>query len=105
MLPRFFVRKPLVLLSSTFVLLAFASASAQEGARMKPPSQPSRVAFRKVVINADSDFEAACATDINRDGKLDIVSGDTWYEAPDWTPHKFREIGIWGRGQIGRAHV
>src|SRR5262249_28355740 len=21
-----------------------------------------------------------------------------WYEAPHWTPHKFREIGVWGRG-------
>src|SRR5262249_36982752 len=49
------------------------------------------------VVNAASDFEAACAADINGDGKLDIVSGDTWYEAPAWTPHKFREIGVWGR--------
>lgn len=62
-----------------------------------PVSKPSRVKFRKVVINASSDFEAASAADINGDGRLDIVSGDTWYEAPNWTPHKFREIGVWGR--------
>ncbi len=63
-----------------------------------PKSQPSKIHFKKIVINANSDFEAATAADINGDGLLDIVSGDTWYEAPNWTPHKFREIGVWGRG-------
>ncbi len=61
-------------------------------------TQPSKVVFRKTVINADSDFECACAADILGRGRLDIVAGDTWYEAPNWTPHKFREIGDWGRG-------
>lgn len=62
-----------------------------------PVVQGGRVKWRKVVINPNSDFEAASAADINGDGKLDIVSGDTWYESPNWTPHKFREIGVWGR--------
>lgn len=62
------------------------------------PDRPSEVHWFKVVINANSDFEGACAADINGDGKLDIVSGDTWYEAPHWTPHKFRDVGDWGRG-------
>ena len=61
-------------------------------------TQPSKVIFRKVSINANSDFECACAADIDVDGKLDIVCGDTWYEAPNWRPHKFRTIGDWGRG-------
>jgi hypothetical protein len=63
-----------------------------------PPTAPSRVHFRKRTINEASDFEAASTADIDGDGRLDIVSGDTWYKAPDWTPHKFREIGAWGRG-------
>lgn len=90
--------KPLALLGGVCTLAILLPVGAQEGRTEKPASQPSRVPFRKVVINANSDFEAASAADINRDGKLDIVSGDTWYEAPDWTPHKFREIGVWGRG-------
>jgi hypothetical protein len=63
-----------------------------------PAARPSRVHWRKIVVNADSDFEAATAADVNGDGKLDIICGDTWYEAPNWTPHKFREIGAWGKG-------
>jgi hypothetical protein len=75
---------------------AARSMEAQEaGAPL--PATPLPVKFRKTVINADSDFEAASAADINGDGTLDIVSGDTWYEAPHWTPHRFREIGVWGR--------
>ncbi len=30
---------------------------------------------------------------MNNDGKLDVVSGDTWYEAPNWTPHHVRDVG------------
>ncbi len=43
-------------------------------------------------INADSRFEAAGVLDVNRDGKLDILSGGFWYEAPDWKRHFVREI-------------
>lgn len=77
--------------------LCLLPSSAQDKGTVTPASQPSRIRFKRVVINAASDFEAANAADINGDGKLDIVCGDTWYEAPNWTPHKFREIGVWGR--------
>ncbi|HSV99196.1 MAG TPA: HEAT repeat domain-containing protein [Sedimentisphaerales bacterium] len=48
--------------------------------------------WRLHVINADSRFEAAGVLDVNRDGKLDILSGGLWYEAPDWKKHFVREI-------------
>jgi len=59
---------------------------AAKGAADEPP------AFRRHVINADSDFSAATALDVNGDGLLDIVCGAWWYEAPQWQPHKFREV-------------
>ena len=30
--------------------------------------------------------------DFNNDGKTDIFSGDSWYEAPSWKKHKIRDI-------------
>ncbi len=36
--------------------------------------------------------EACAAADFNNDGKPDIVAGSFWYEAPDWKPHKFRDL-------------
>src|SRR5690349_22414591 len=36
--------------------------------------------------------ETAAVADINKDGHLDIVSGENWYEAPSWTKHHFRDL-------------
>ena len=36
--------------------------------------------------------ETAAVVDVDRDGKLDIVSGENWYAAPAWTKHKFRDL-------------
>lgn len=36
--------------------------------------------------------ETSALADVNRDGKLDIISGENWYAGPDWTPHKFRSL-------------
>ena len=36
--------------------------------------------------------ETAAVADLNKDGRLDIVSGENWYEGPAWTKHRFREL-------------
>ena len=54
-------------------------------------SRPAEVPFEKLMIDSGASETAAFA-DINGDGKLDIVSGEYWYEAPKWTPHKFRDV-------------
>lgn len=43
--------------------------------------------------------EACEAGDINNDGKIDIVAGPFWYEAPTWKAHKFRDL----RGKVDDA--
>lgn len=50
------------------------------------------VTFRIHTINHQSKFEAAGILDVNRDGKLDILSGGFWYEAPKWNKHRVREV-------------
>ncbi|HLB72656.1 MAG TPA: VCBS repeat-containing protein, partial [Sedimentisphaerales bacterium] len=34
--------------------------------------------------------EACAVADFNNDGRLDIIAGSFWYEAPDWKPRRFR---------------
>ena len=48
--------------------------------------------WRQHTINGMSEFEAAGVFDVDNDGKLDIVSGNAWYCAPDWKPYPVREV-------------
>jgi len=54
-------------------------------------SRPDEIPFEKHTIDLGAS-ETATFADINRDGKLDLVSGEYWYEAPHWTKHHFREL-------------
>src|SRR3989442_14804730 len=53
--------------------------------------RPDEVPFRKHTLDLGAN-EACAVTDINGDGKLDIVSGENWYEAPRWIKRKFRSL-------------
>jgi hypothetical protein len=46
------------------------------------------VIFKKIVIDSAFRSEGVAVADVNRDGKLDIIAGELWYEAPTWTPHE-----------------
>jgi len=53
--------------------------------------RPADMAFQARAIDGGAS-ETAAVADVNRDGRLDVISGERWYEAPSWTPHRFREI-------------
>jgi hypothetical protein len=55
------------------------------------------VRWKKHDINPRSVFEAAGVFDVDNDGKLDIVSGDSWYNAPDWKVYPVRKLEPAGR--------
>ncbi|NOT63506.1 MAG: VCBS repeat-containing protein [Acidobacteria bacterium] len=76
-----------------FVASLFAlphSTAAKTGAQEKPPQWP---LFRKHQLDAGAN-ESAAVADLNHDGRLDIVSGENWYAAPDWKKHRLREINF-----------
>src|SRR5580765_7441085 len=62
------------------------------------------VAFRRHVINPESEFMAAAVFDVNKDGKLDIVCGGFWYEAPTWKKHFLRNVEVMNGRPDGYAH-
>ncbi len=64
---------------------------ALNGLALIAASRPPEIPFEKHTIDLGASETCALA-DINGDGKLDIVAGEYWYEAPRWTPHRFREI-------------
>jgi hypothetical protein len=66
----------------------------------KPAPQARQVQFQKTVIDANFRSEGVAVGDVNHDGKLDIIVGDVWYEAPDWKMHEVRPVGKydWERG-------
>jgi hypothetical protein len=54
-------------------------------------TRPADIAFKVTMIDPGYN-ETAAVADLNHDGKLDIISGDSWYEAPTWTKHHLRDI-------------
>jgi len=44
--------------------------------------------FKKTKITGDFISEGAAVADLNKDGRMDIVAGYYWFEAPSWTRHE-----------------
>ena len=63
------------------------------------------VSWKKTVIDPSFRSEGATAADVNRDGKIDVLAGDSWYEAPSWTRHDIRKAGDYGDGLHGYSET
>lgn len=50
--------------------------------------------FREHSIDPEHTNSAAAVIDVDRDGKLDIVSGGWWYRAPDWKRTFVRDVEV-----------
>jgi VCBS repeat protein len=72
-------------------LIVLLAAVPSLGFQVKP--RPPEIAFQAHTIDLGAS-ETAAAADINHDGRLDIVSGEHWYEAPSWTKHRFRDLNF-----------
>ncbi len=73
--------------------VSLASLGALCAASLWSVSRPPDIPFTKHTLDQGANETAAIA-DIDNDGKLDIVSGENWYQAPSWTQHRFREVGF-----------
>ncbi|WP_435355287.1 FG-GAP repeat domain-containing protein [Emticicia sp. SJ17W-69] len=46
------------------------------------------VNFKKTTLTRDFISEGAAVADLNKDGRLDIIAGYYWFEAPNWIKHE-----------------
>lgn len=53
--------------------------------------RPAEIPFEKITLDLGAN-ETCAFVDMNRDGKLDVLSGENWYAAPTWKKHSFREL-------------
>ncbi len=68
-----------------------APTKAASATPTKPATLPARDSFQKVRLSDQFYAEGAYYGDFNRDGKLDIVAGPFWFEAPDFQKrHEYR---------------
>jgi hypothetical protein len=75
------------------VATAAGGATAQERPAVALQKRARDIRFAMRLIDPGY-CESVAVADFNNDGKLDILSGEYWFEAPSWTAHKIRDIGF-----------
>jgi hypothetical protein len=49
-----------------------------------------KIIWKRTVVDKRFRAEGVAVADVNKDGKMDVLAGDVWYEAPNWTEHRIR---------------
>jgi hypothetical protein len=78
---------------------AGSPARAAEGEKPAPGLPPGIVDDRdkwtKITLDKAFRSEGVAVADVNKDGKLDVLAGEVWYEAPDWKMHEIAPPGTY----------
>ena len=84
-------------LASLALLIAFGSTAFAKDA----PT----MTWKKTVLDKKFRSEGCAIADVNQDGKMDVLVGEYWYEAPDWEMHEMQKPGNYGDGLGGYSKV
>jgi putative heme-binding domain-containing protein len=66
--------------------------------------KPTDVEWKVTQIDPRFRSEGVALADVNHDGKPDVLAGEFWYEAPDWTRHEITKPGDYGDGAHGYSN-
>ncbi len=86
-------------LGTLAVLFAIFSGSAALA------KDPTTITWKKTVLDKKFRSEGCAIADVNKDGKMDVLVGEFWYEAPDWKRHEMQKPGEYGDGLKGYSKV
>ena len=62
------------------------------------------IGWQRVKVDETFQSEGVAAADVNKDGKMDVIHGMAWYEAPNWTKHPIREPKDYKDGSAGYSN-
>jgi hypothetical protein len=88
-------------LLAAWLLAALPALSLLSAADTKGPDKakpPAVITWKKTVLDRTFLSEGVAVADVNKDGKLDILNGEAWYEAPTWKRHEICKLGNYGNG-------
>src|SRR5207302_9468621 len=54
-------------------------------------NEPVPSTWKRTIVDKKFRSEGVAVADVNKDGKMDILAGEVWYEAPDWKMHEMRK--------------
>src|SRR5262245_19498264 len=75
------------LIACVLPMVAFLSVPPQA----QEVKRTTNVSWKKTVLDRAFRSEGVTVADVNKDGKMDIVNGEVWFEAPDWKMHEIRK--------------
>ncbi|HYH67154.1 MAG TPA: VCBS repeat-containing protein [Urbifossiella sp.] len=62
------------------------------------PKADTKISWKRTVLDTKFRSEGVAVADVNKDGKIDVLNGEYWYEAPNWTPHEMQPFKDHGTG-------
>jgi len=72
------------------LVMAVASAAIIPAAPNAKAADEKTITWKKTVLDTKFRSEGVAVADVNKDGKIDVLNGEFWYEAPDWKPHEMQ---------------
>jgi hypothetical protein len=86
------------------LLCVFVAVLALPAADPPKEKDDTGITWKKTVIDKKFRSEGVAVADVNKDGKMDVLTGEVWYEAPDWKMHEIQKPGDYGDGENNYSH-